>query len=287
MKIVVSFENRIRPDSTGVYFVNAFRELGHEVNHVLPDDIGSVHGGHDLYVKIDDGLKDQKWNPELHPSAYYVIDTHIETDWRVKFANDGKFDAVSVAQKGGLSLPWDVEAAWIPLGCDPSIHNVGRRDKEFDVAFIGNFHTQYANRRLHAVDRAFRGAKTLFFGNRTFKEMTEIYSKSRIVFNCALNQDINMRVFEALCSGSCLLTDHIPEMKEIGLLKDVHYYCYNDLEEITPFVQGLLANEEAREEIAKEGQEIAMAHHTYKHRAQDIINNVMYSKKKEVIPCQL
>lgn len=286
MKICISFENRVRPDSTGVYFLNAFRDLGHEVTHVLPESIFGVTGGHDLYLKIDDGLKDQKWNPDLHPSAYYVIDTHIETDWRLELAKQGNFDYVSVAQKGGLSLPWHVGAAWIPLGCDPSIHNVGRRDKEFDVAFIGNFHTQYASRRIHAVDQAFRGAKgKIFFGNRTFKEMTEIYAKSRIVFNCALNQDINMRVFEALASGSCLLTDHIPGMKEIGLIKDVHYYGYNSLDEITPFVHGLLANEEAREEIAKEGQEIALAHHTYKHRAQDIINNVLYSAKEA--KCQL
>ena len=129
MKIIVSFEDRVRPDSTGVYFVRAAQQLGHETVHVYPEDIHKVKPGDaDFYLKVDDGINTQVWNPELHPSAYYAIDVHLDTDWRLKFAEAGKFDYVTVAQSCGLDLPWHVNPSYLALGCDPEIHHVGERD---------------------------------------------------------------------------------------------------------------------------------------------------------------
>jgi len=50
-----------------------------------------------------------------------------------------------------------------------------------------------------------------FVGNRYYEQMAETYSASKIVFNCSLKKDVNMRVFEALASGSLLLTNDLSE----------------------------------------------------------------------------
>lgn len=278
LKVLVSFEDRLRPDSTGVYIVNAFRQLGHIVTHVLPENIQTVTGGHDLYIKVDDGICSY-WNENLHPSAYYVIDTHIETDWRLDIANKGKFDFLSVTHKTGLSLPWPIQPLWLPVGCDPDYHHVGPREKKYDVCFIGNFHSQYASRRLDMVDRLFKTSNNFFFGNRTFKDMAEKFAESKIVFNCSLNGDVNMRFFEALCSGSCLVTDRLPEIAELGFIDKSHYFGYDTADEMADIVNTLLTQDSYRERVASKGKQEVMSRHTYADRAKEIISRM---EKKEL-----
>lgn len=282
MKIIVSFEDRVRPDSTGVYMVRAFQQLGHDVVHVLPENIKNVKPGDaEFYFKCDDGLSDQVWNPELHPSAYYVIDTHIESDWRIRFATEGKFDYVTVAQPEGLDLPWTNEnVSWLPLGCDQEIHHVGEREKKYDGCFIGNFHTKYANKRIDAVHAFFECMSKPYFGQRTFKEMTEKYAQSKLVLNQAINGDMfNMRFFEALCSGSCLVTERLDPNKSLGFVDGVHYAGYSSLEELKSVVKDLLANDSKREAIARAGRELSKQH-TYASRMNTLIENYLKEKEK-------
>lgn len=286
MKILVSFENRVRPDSTGIYFVEAFKHLGHDVSHVLPENMNSVHGGFDLYVKVDDGQKVTQWNPELHPSAYYCIDTHIETDWRIQLAKDGRFDSVSVVHSQGLRLDWGRDDVyWNPVGCDPNIHFAGERAKKYDGCFIGNFHNGLAGPRIDALDAFFRECPKIFFGNRMFQEMAEKYAESKLVFNRSINGDANMRVFEALCAGSCLITDRVPDLPLIGLEDGVHYIGYSSTEELEKMTRLLLDSPGWRETVAAAGREAVIKKHTYAHRAQAMIErlNLNAKEKKEYV----
>jgi spore maturation protein CgeB len=274
MKIIVSFEDRIRPDSTGVYFVRAAQQLGHETFHVYPEDIHKVKPGDaDFFLKVDDGLASQVWNPELHPSAYYAIDVHLDTDWRLRFAEHGKFDYVTVAQSCGLDLPWHVNPSYLALGCDPEIHHVGERDKVYDGAFIGNFHTEHAGKRIEAVNEFFNHTPKPYFGNRMFREMTEKYAQSKIVFNQAINKDVGMRPFEAMCSGSCLVSPRLPDMERLGFIDGVHYAAYSGIDEIGPIVKELLSNDDKREGIARNGRRASISH-TYAVRLRELLEKI-------------
>ena len=281
MKILVSLETRVRPDSTGVYIVEAFKQLGHEVAHVLPENIHTIHDGFDLYVKVDDGQRVTQWNPELHPSAYYCIDTHIETDWRIQLAKDGRFDSVSVVHSDGLKLDWGRDDVyWNPVGCDPKIHFVGPKDKKYDGCFIGNFHNGLAGPRIEALDAFFRACPTIFFGNRIFQQVTEKYAESRLVFNRSINGDANMRVFEALCSGSCLVTDRVPDLDRLGLVDGRDYVGYSNIEELAMVTRSLLANHAERERIAFNGRCAVLEKHTYAHRAQLLLEKLNLNTKE-------
>lgn len=275
MKIIISFENRVRPDSTGVYFLLAAAQLGHEVVHVLPEHIQDVKPGDaDLYLKVDDGLSNQVWNANLHPSAYYAIDTHIDVGWRLNFAGSGNFDYVFTAQEEGSRLPWSCkDVSWVPLGCDPDSHHVGEREKVYDGCFIGNFHTAYANKRIDTVHEFFKNTPKPYFGNRMFKEMAEKYSQSKLVLNQAINGDLNMRFFEALCSGSCLVTDRLPDLEKLGFVDGVHYAGYSSLPELGEVVRDLLSNDEKREGIARNGRRAA-TQHTYAARVKTILEKL-------------
>lgn len=287
MKICVSLETRVRPDSTGVYIIEAFKQLGHDVTHVLPEKINDIHGGYDLYVKVDDGQKVTQWNPELHPSAYFCIDTHIETDWRIQLAKDGKFDSVSVVHSDGLKLDWGRDDVyWNPVGADPNIHYVGPRAKKYAGCFIGNFHNNLAGPRVDALDAFFKACapEPIFFGNRIFHEVSEKYAESKLVFNRSINGDANMRVFEAMCSGSCLVTDRVPDLHRLGLVEGVHFAGYDTPAGAAAAAEALLKDEARRERIAAAGREFVLKNHLYAHRAQLLLEKLnLHEKEKEYV----
>lgn len=275
MKILVCFEGRVRPDSTGFYFLNAFKTLGHDVTHVHPDELHTVKPGqYDLYFKCDDGIRSE-WNKDLHPSIYQVIDTHIESDWRIELAEKGEFDLVCVAQKEGLNLDWkNKKVIWLPLAADPQKHYVGHRDKKYDVAVIMNFHSQYAPGRIDYVHTILGAVPEFFFGSRTYEEMAEKFAESRIVFNHALNGDINMRFFEGMMSGSCLLTDRLEAMKDLGFVEGKHYIGYESKEDLVATAQAILKDSEKLEYVAKNGREEVLSGHTYRHRAERMLQEI-------------
>lgn len=276
MRVLVSFEGRVRPDSTGFHIVKAFQELGHEVAHVLPENIMSVDGAYDLYVKVDDGQKVTQWNHNLHPSHYYCIDTHIETDWRIQLAKEGKFDSVSVVHSDGLKLDWGRDDVyWLPVGCTPDWNYIQRDRKDFDGCFVGNFHNGLAGPRIEMLDTFFKSCPgPIFFGNRTFREQAEKYALSKLVFNRSINGDVNMRFFEALCSGSCLVSDRVQDLDRLGFVDGVHYAGYSTKEQLAHTVKDLLANEDKREFIAKTGREEVVAKHTYAIRMSELLKRL-------------
>lgn len=279
--LLLSYDDRIRPDSTSVYFKYAADYLlgSNNVGFSYPEDLGSVGNKYDLYLKIDDGLEQNRWNPSLHPSAYYMIDTHIDLEWRQNLAQEGQFDYLFFAQKKGVSENWHTDNKfWVPLACDPKHHYVGSEAKKYDVCFIGNFHSVHACDRIVYCDRLFKEFPEFFYGNRTFKDMAKKFSESRLVFNKSLNKDVNMRFFEAQCSGSALLTDVLPEQEELGFKEGIHYIGYNSEDEMVDKAKYYLEHDYQREKIAFTGSRLAQGFHTYNNR----LNMLLAKTKMEV-----
>ena len=159
---------------------------------------------------------------------------------------------------------------WLPLACDPDIHGKVEHEKKWDVGFVGTI-PEAQNRRKILLERI--GSRFNLSCERKFMdEMAEHYSRSKIIFNNAINNDLNMRVFEALCSGSLLLTDcasgsGLEEMFE----NRKHLIIYED-ENIESLVAHYLDNDKERELIAEQGRQEVLKNHTYVHRAKDLIN---------------
>jgi spore maturation protein CgeB len=106
-----------------------------------------------------------------------------------------------------------------------------------------------------------------------FGEMTRKYAQSKIVFNQAINNDVGMRPFEAMCSGSCLVSPRIPDMERLGFRDGVHYAAYSDLDELRAVVKDLLSNDAKREGIARNGRRIA-TQHTYAVRLRELLERL-------------
>ncbi|KKM71531.1 hypothetical protein LCGC14_1429680 [marine sediment metagenome] len=273
MKILLTFEDRVRADSTGVYFKKAFSKLG-DVMHCYNEDLQHINPkNYDIFIKIDDGLETHRFPKEFHPSVYYVIDTHIHPDWRLKLAKEAEFDYIFCAQKPGSELAWDSKnVMWLPLACDPDTHFAyNRNSKLYDICFIGNTQPAWQGRRVERLDKLFASIPNFYYGNKFFKDVTEIYADSKLVFNSAYSNDINMRVFEAMCSGTALLTD---AQDWQGLFEpNKHLIEYSSDEEMIDRALFHVKHED-RIEIAKTAQREVMSKHTYLDRCKTILEKV-------------
>jgi 2-polyprenyl-3-methyl-5-hydroxy-6-metoxy-1,4-benzoquinol methylase len=267
-RVALIFDDETRPETTGVYCRRALGGLV-EVKHFRPTELEHIPKcGFELYLNIDDGLR-YHLPGDLRPSAWWAIDTHLDFDWCLAKARG--FDCVFAAQRDGANRlgKEGVAAVWLPLACDPEIHRKHEIEKVFDVCFVGNL---IPGERAELIDLLQRRFRNTFVGQRYFDEMAQIYSRSRIVFNRSIRNDINMRVFEGLATGSLVMTNDLRDNGQDELFVDGrHLATYRDADELVDKVAYYLKREELRERIAGAGREEAVARHTYRQRMSDLL----------------
>lgn len=270
-RVAIIFDDETRPETTGVYCRKALASLV-DTRHFHPRDLNRLpRDEFDLYLQIDDGLQ-YRLPPELPLTAWWAIDTHLNRTWCIKHARD--FHQVFTAQRDGalqLLASGIRGVTWLPLACDPDLH--GRREVEnrYDVCFVGNL---FPGRRAELVRRMQQEFPRHFVGQRYFDQMAEVYSASRIVLNQSLENDINMRVFEALASGSLLITNDLADNGLRELFHDgVHLVTFQTPDELVERIHFYLDHPEAREAIARVGRDEVVAHHTYRHRMEKLLRS--------------
>src|SRR5437870_6299913 len=97
-RVAIIFDNQARPETTGVYCRRALGQLL-DVEHFLPTELPRLpRNRFDLYLRIDDGLNYQM-PKDLHPCAWWAIDTHLDSTACLEEARD--FDIVFAAQRDG------------------------------------------------------------------------------------------------------------------------------------------------------------------------------------------
>jgi spore maturation protein CgeB/tetratricopeptide (TPR) repeat protein len=227
----------------------------------------------DFYLWVETGLSDIPADLSEHnlPKVCYLIDTHIHFERHLEIAKS--FDFVFLAQKAYVKPMLKAgikKVVWLPLACDPEIHGKVEVEKEYDVGFVGSI-SSTQDRRTILLERL-QKQFGLSCQRKFMDEMAEHYSKSRIVFNNAINNDLNMRVFEALCSGSLLVTDSASGSGLEEFFKSGEHLIIYDDENLEETVAQYLNNEEDRERISNEGRREVLARHTYGHRTESMIN---------------
>ena len=209
------------------------------------------------------------------PTACYLIDSHLHLEQHLEVARG--FDYVFIAQRAYLDLFRKVapRTFWLPLACDPEVHHRWQGDKRYDVGFVGS--VSHGSERQLLLSRL-NAAFPIHYERCFWDEMARVFSISRMVFNNAVSDDLNMRFFEVLSTGTMLLSDATPGSGQTELFIDGEdYACYREsnLVETTRFY---LENNELREGIAARGQRLVHNAHTYSHRVKDLLNVVCGEK---------
>lgn len=83
---------------------------------------------------------------------------------------------------------------------------------------------------------------------------------------------INMRFYESIGVG-CLLNDYHPALDEVAI-EGFHYVGFESPEEAIAKARFYVSREDLRLQIAKQGREHMLAHHTWRHRMVQICQDV-------------
>jgi len=253
-----------------MYFERAFQRLGTAAQHFWMRDIASVPSGFAWYLRIDHGDYQEPWPRRLRPAAFYVIDTHLPKSLAKLRRQAQDYDWIFCAQRN--AVPSFERASWLPLACDAAMHSGAARPSQFAIGFVGT--DGGLPRKLYLQELRERYPDS-YIGYAPHTQMSEIYRSSSLVFNYSIRNDINMRIFEALCAGRCLLTNAINENGFDELFRDrEHLVVYHSPHELYHLLEYYLTHDEERERIAQQGQALVLAQHTYVHRAQTILQRV-------------
>ena len=292
MKHAIWYENSFgRNDGSPLYYFNVLKsQLKVDIKHLAPHGDTSLFGKFDYHWWIDwgeDGLPWKEWElPKDGGKTIYVAsDTHLGKEYRFKKAE--KFDYVFFNQKDAVeeyNKTHKNKAIWLPHAAEPKAYPNISIIKKYDVGFVGHVQdTANYNglTRVDALDRLFKEFPNFYYGSRhpafteknLFEDAAKKFSLSKIVFNISIKDDINMRVFETLSTGSFILTNWIPTLGE--LFEDgKHLVTYKTLDEMVEKVKYYLEHDDERERIAQAGYDEFINKHTYAHRVNKIMDIV-------------
>ncbi|MBC8549165.1 MAG: glycosyltransferase [Candidatus Brocadiales bacterium] len=224
----------------------------------------------DVFLYVDTGLFYPLKNMRALNclKACYLIDSHVAFDLHLKFAEN--YDIVFAAHKPAVEMFKEKgieNVFWIPPACDPALHEKKAGEKKHDVGFVGSSNPE----RVHLLNELGQRFNTYY--ERCFLErMAEVFSQSKIVFNKSIEGGLNMRVFEAMASGSMLLTNEANGSGLQDFFQDrKHLVIYRNENELFELADYYLRNDNEREEIAFEGMSKVLSEHAYSNRVNDMV----------------
>lgn len=258
---ITRYINFLLPQGKPISIINVLKKCRNKPDLIIEVDGLDKHHLMD-YKKID------------IPTVYWAIDPH----WKLKFQKliAPDFDYIFVAQKDYIKYFKEIseKVFWLPLAADPDIHKKYEVPKIFDIGFVGQKDSETFPERAGLLNSLSKKYSVLAVDNIWEENIGKVYSLSKIGFNKSGKQDLNMRVFEIMSSGTMLLTDRASNgLSE--LFQDKKHLKVYDKDNLDEIIEYYLKNNEEREKIAKEGQREVLQKHTYEHRMREIIKKVV------------
>lgn len=295
----IIFIASLKSYTTAISLIKSFKNLGHTVttlsdvksDYIKVDEIVEQNFDINEYINTNVLSPDlvffcEGGSMKLFPqglekleckTAWYGIDTHMDLQKHLEIAKF--FDMTFLAQqqyikhftKKGLTNTF-----WLPLAYDGTMAPKEKCERIYDIAYVGSTNKNMHPIRFELIEKLQKEFPNSYIGGASGQEMYSIYSQAKIVFNKSINNDINMRYFEALGNGAMLLTDKIVEngVEEI-FTKDTHYLEY-DNDSIVDIAKKYI---ESKNENSERLKEYIKQNHTYDIRAQRIIDTILTAQK--------
>ena len=152
-------------------------------------------------------------------------------------------------------------------GFDKTIHRpISGLRKDVDVLFVGAMMPR-RERLINKLRARFPVTTASAFGH----ELVQLFNRAKIVLNLHAEEyrDTETRVFEALGCGAFLLSERLSSDNPFSGDHLVEFDSFHDL---CDKIQYYLAHTEERRSIAQQGHLEALAHHSYTHRAAEIVS---------------
>ena len=296
---------RFAPHTTANYMAKALRANGHRVytagrSAMAPGckETYRVWGPHNYRLGEHETLSLNDlggWRPDLIlwaesgdgpmglegvidagiPLAGWFMDSHnpAKLPWHKRMA--AMMDYRFCAQRPYCDA---LSAKWLPFACDPEIHTPRVYSEEYDLAFVGSAYGQgMYSKRYEAMERLSKRYRCNFCSGVYFEDMADVYGSAKIGWHMSVTgADLDMRVFEIMCSGRPLVTDDADDagLDELFGYYREGYYTYANEKGMDDLIESLLRDPAARDIEGEAGRKRVLAAHTYRHRAHQIMQTV-------------
>ncbi len=270
------------------WFAEDFRREGHEVTtcglgthldvtlHVPLIHLDSIIEGHlggkapDRILILDNSapLIVEGLAETSIPLLFYSVDVHHHAELHDSLCH--VVDHVFMAQRDyctEINRKSPVPVEWLPLWAsryvEPSSH------LEHGCVFVGTLNRELNEERVDFFEALQKEVPVLCMTGKYW----EIFPHSRIVINQTVKGDLNFRVFEAMMSGSMLLT----EMSGNGLTalfedgKHLVTYEKGNVQDAAQKIRMYLEQPELARSIAAAGRKEILEKHTTAKRAQKVL----------------
>jgi len=183
------------------------------------------------------------------------------------------------------------EAKYLPLAYDDEVFYDRGLNRENSLLFIGS-HTPQRSHLLNKINDNINIPVKLIgqkwkkhissdfdysSKNISIKEVANEYNTNSFVLN--LNNELNainglnMRTFEAIAAGSCLIQDNVKDVV-LNFTPDEDIIVYNSIDEIGEIIARVTKDRDLYNKIINNGKKVVQSRHTYKHRAEEILRDL-------------
>lgn len=290
----IALVSSLKSTATANYFLKAFQELGcstfvisdvpHDAANVvvsgaadLPGLLDENHFQPDLIFFIEGGTMQifpQGLEKLSCKTAWYGIDTHMDYAKHLRIAR--LFDVTFVAQQEYVSklisdgIP---QVIWLPLAFEPSLHPKIAPERIYDIGYVGSDNAEMHPVRHRILKSLSNHFPKIWKGMTSPQEMGLIYAQSKLVFNKSVNNDLNMRYFEAMGAGAVLITDPIQDNGvEALFVEGKHFLRYDNESQVLELAKTILADPKRLQQIGQEARDEVMTKHTYLYRVKTLLD---------------
>lgn len=207
------------------------------------------------------------WLPELFPPPLEVEKAPVKTvaivsDWNIYHSqlvhNLSRYDLVLTDKLGSESLKlYGATPQYIgPIYSQRSpVHRKMDVEKDIDILFAGNLNHAIHRKRGHLLEKIAGLSdrfKIVISNGYVDDQYAHLLNRARIVFNCSVRKEMNLRCFEALACGSLqFLEDNNLEVGEY--LQDREEVVLYNEENLVNLIEYYLNHEDEAEKIASQG----------------------------------
>lgn len=194
----------------------------------------------------------------------WIIDLHCNGEQYVQFSH--QCDIILHSTKSLIpayqQLVPTKRHIWFPNGVDSLNIPYYQKPKEYDVLFVGSLLNRGSLLYHLNIPHIFA----------TGQDMIDNIAKTRVHFNKPISVDLNYRNFETIGIGTCLLTQDLPELRELGFKDTENCLLYSTLDDCRQKLRYALTDDNYIR-IAKGGYEFSKTQ-TYVKRVEQLLKDL-------------
>lgn len=284
------------------YLEKAFGRLGHTAKVITQSELYECSPADaDLFVGVDSGGPLNIPTDIRHRTCMWFIDSRRNCNPELRTPDDDTV-AIDLLNGGGTvfqaQMPdvsrllrkappnTHVRIGYLPLAADPNVWSPHHVEKRWPAVFVGNC---YDATRLGTLNKLSEDGWLYWPGieGALMEEGAAAYSEGISGLNIPsfwgepTCYDVNMRVFEILACGIPLITNNLSELPMLGITRKVAL-TYTQLDEIPSLIR-LVIQEDLRGRMGEAARELILQQHTYKHRANSILDRVQSMLSRAIV----